>query len=116
MYPTTCRGSTSGVVRLFKGSSRLGQTSISSSNGFGYVSSRLGAGTYTVQVSISRNSHSGAVNDFTARVYAAESVALKDASGRTSTDTRITFTDGSTAPLEGSSTTTTTTTTTNTNT
>ena len=46
MYPVDCRGSASGIVRLYKGSTRLGQTSFSGSNGFGYVNKVLEPGTY----------------------------------------------------------------------
>lgn len=105
MYPPggNCRGTTSGVIRLFKGSTRLGQTYISSSDGFGYVFKNLAAGDYSIQVQISRVTHSTPVNDFTVRVYAAEKVKITDSSGRTSFDSVLTFSDGQTIPLEGGS-------------
>lgn len=37
MYPDKCRGKSSGTVKLYKGSSTIGRSYISGSDGFGYV-------------------------------------------------------------------------------
>jgi len=56
MFPNACRGSVSGTVRLLKGSQRISQTSFTASLGFGYLNENLAAGTYTIQVLVSRYS------------------------------------------------------------
>ena len=94
MYPDKCRGKSSGQVRLYKGTSTIGRAYISGSDGFGYVNQVLEPGKYTIQVTISQNSHTDAQNDFTARVYATEKVILYDTNGQASNDERVKFRTG----------------------